>query len=173
MKRNSTNMCGYITSTIILPKYSVFVCCQLKKFTIYPQTFKKKSRFTDGCWHSSTEFHPAHVDGCGAQCFAGVQCASIFNPARVSSPNKPPSLFCGLALFARPLQWSRPADLKRGHGAPVVWFWHKQECIRLPYTAALASQRAFVMSHTGTPRERGKTRSARPWVSSDQSPGWR
>ena len=24
-------------------------------------------------------------------------------------------------LFARPLQWSRPADLKRGHGAPVVW----------------------------------------------------
>ena len=29
---------------------------------------------------------PAHADGCGAQCFAGVQCASIFDPARVSSP---------------------------------------------------------------------------------------
>lgn len=29
---------------------------------------------------------PAHADGCGAQCFVGVQCASIFNPARVSSP---------------------------------------------------------------------------------------
>ena len=31
------------------------------------------------------------------------------------------TLLCGLALFARPLQWSRPADLKRGHGAPAVW----------------------------------------------------
>ena len=29
---------------------------------------------------------PAHADGCGAQCFVGVQCASIFDPARVSSP---------------------------------------------------------------------------------------
>ena len=29
---------------------------------------------------------PAHADGCGAQCCVGVQCASIFDPARVSSP---------------------------------------------------------------------------------------
>ena len=32
---------------------------------------------------------------------------------------KLPRLLCGLVLFARPLQWSRPADLKRGHGAPT------------------------------------------------------
>ena len=28
-------------------------------------------------------------------------------------PQKEPRLLCGLMLFARPLQWSRPADLKR------------------------------------------------------------
>ena len=47
--------------------------------------------------------------------------------------------------------------------------------IRLPYTAPEASRRAFFVKelYRGAAWKGGKTRSARPWVSSDQSPGWR
>ena len=55
---------------------------------------------------------PAHADGCGAQCFVGVQCASIFNPARVSSPTS-----CH-ACFA---VWCFSLSPHGGHGAPTVW----------------------------------------------------
>ena len=42
---------------------------------------------TDGCWRQlHGNLTPAHAYGCGAQCFAGVQCASIFNPVCASLP---------------------------------------------------------------------------------------
>ena len=50
---------------------------------------------------------PAHADGCGAQCFVGVQCASIFNPVRVSSPASRHACFtiwcCSLARYSGPV----------------------------------------------------------------------
>ena len=54
---------------------------------------------------------PAHADGCGAQCFVGVQCASIFNPARVSSPTSCHACFaawCGSLAPMREVMAHRP-----------------------------------------------------------------
>ena len=67
-------------------------------------------------------------------------------------------LLCGLVLFARPLQWSRPADLKRGHGAPAVWLGTNRNvsvCLilrRWPPNGLSLSR-----SYNGTPRGKGDT----------------
>ena len=50
--------------------------------------------------------------------------------------------------------------------------WHKQECIRLPYTAALASQRAFFVKVQNTPCGKGK-HTAVIWIKLNQNPGLR
>ena len=52
---------------------------------------------TDGCWQQlHGNLTPAHAYGCGAQCFAGVQCASIFDPAHASSPTSCHACFSAL-----------------------------------------------------------------------------
>ena len=47
---------------------------------------------------------------------------------------------------------------------------HEQECIRLPYTAALASQRAFFVKVRST-AWKGEHAALHSWISSSQNPG--
>ena len=68
---------------------------------------------------------PAHADGCGAQCFVGVQCASIFDPACVSSPASRHACFS---------VWGFSLSPHGGHGAPTVWLGTNRNvsvCLRL------------------------------------------
>ena len=114
---------------------------------------------------------PAHADGCGAQCFVGVQCASIFDPAvrhrlqaatlalRPGAVRSPVTVVPSCGLETRSWRTGRMAR-------------HKQECIRLPYAAPLVSQRAFFVKVRGTARK-GEHAAPHSRISSGQNPGWR
>ena len=85
-----------------------------------------------------------------------------------------PHLFCGLMFVA--LLFGRGPVLRtcnrvmahRPTGSTQT------DRIRLPYAAPEASRRAFfVKERYRAPHGKGETRSARPWISSGQNPGWR
>ena len=82
----------------------------IEKLTKFYRIIKRQYGWLLAQLHGSLT--PAHADGCGAQCFVGVQCASIFDPARVSSPAS-----CH-ACFA---VWCFSLSPHGGHGAPTVW----------------------------------------------------
>ena len=78
------------------------------------------------------EFHPGPC--CGAQCFEGVQRASIFDlPIRPRPQTATPALRPGVD---RSLPGGR--SWRTGRMAR-----YRTECIRLPYAAPEASRRAF------------------------------
>ena len=79
-------------------------------------------------------FTPAHADGCGARCFAGVQCASIFDLPVCHRPQS----------AASALRPSVDRSLPKGRSWRTGRMArYRTECIRLPYAAPEASRRAF------------------------------
>ena len=71
------------------------------------------------------------------------------NPGPCVIARKLPRLLCGLVFLALSAWRSWRTDRMARH---------KQECIRLPYTAALASQRAFFVKVRNTPCGKGNAR---------------
>lgn len=101
-------------------------------------------------------FTPAHTDGCGAQCFVGVQCASIFNPAVCHRPQAA-TLALRSGVVRSPVTVVPSCGLETRSWRTGRMARHKQECIRLPYTAALAPNGlSLSRSYTGTPRGKGE-----------------
>ena len=95
---------------------------------------------------------PAHADGCGAQCFVGVQCASIFD------------------LSVRPRPRAATPALRPGgdRSLPGGRSWrtgrmarYRTECIRLPYTAP-GSPIGLSLSRCGAQHGKGNTRHSIP-----------
>ena len=141
---------------------------------------------------------PAHADGCGAQCFVGVQCASIFDPARALSPASRHACFavwccsldrvgprkvarlCGERRSSVMIEFSRLRGSERYAACSDDVMAHR------PYGSARTGMYPFALycgvglptgflcqgAITGRRVERG-TRSARPWISSGQNPGWK
>ena len=86
--------------------------------------------------HSSTgNFTPAHADGCGARCFAGVQCASIFDLPVCHRPQS-----ARVRFAARCGSLAPGGD---GHGVPAVWLDTGQNVSVCLMLAPEASRRAF------------------------------
>ena len=100
---------------------------------------------------------PAHADGCAAQCFEGVQRGSLIILS-VHPRHRLPHLFRGLVLSLTCLVVVPSCGLETRSWRTDRMARHKQECIRLPYTAALASQRAFFVKVGSVPGigKRGK-----------------
>ena len=96
-------ICFFVLHSIHPFKYKTVVCNKIGKY----------GRLLAQLHGSLT---PAHADGCGAQCFVGVQRASIFNLS-----------VCHCPQAATPaLQSGVDRSLLRGHGAPTVWLGTEQ-----------------------------------------------
>ena len=120
--------------SIFLHRLTPFIVCKL---------ISNKRGKTDGCWHSSTGVQPRPI-----LMGAAHNALWAFN-ARVSLTlsvrRRPQAATLALRSGAvRSLVTVVPAcGLATGSWRTDRVARHKQECIRLPYTAALASQRAF------------------------------
>ena len=104
---------------------------------------KNKRQKTDGCWHSSTGISPRPM-----LMGAAHNALWAFN-ARVSLTlpvcHRPQAATLALRSGAvrSPVTVVPSCGLETRSWRTGRMARHKQECIRLPYTAALASQRAF------------------------------
>ena len=161
---------------------------------------KNKRQKTDGRrLRLHGNFTPAHADGCGARCFAGVQCASlIILSARprpqaatpVLRPNEDRSLVMGSPKSQRLFGESRSSEmselsrlrgsgrmcslLRRGHGRTGRPARRRQiVSVCLILRRRLPRRAFFVKELYRGAAWKGEHAATRPWVSSDQSPGWR
>ena len=104
---------------------------------------KNKRQKTDGCWHSSTGISPRPMlMGGGARCFAGVQCASIFDlpvchRPQVATPVLRPGFVALLFSRGPVLRTCNRVMAHRPTGSTQT------DRIRLPYAAPETSRRAF------------------------------
>lgn len=92
---------------------------------------------------------PAHACGCGAQCFVGVQRASIFNLPVCRCPQAAtPALRPGM-----------DRSLLGGHGAPAVWLDTEQNVsVALYCTVGLPPGFLFQRAGASLPDHQGKER---------------
>ena len=118
-------------------------------------------------------FTPAHADGCGARCFAGVQCASlIILPAYHRPQAATPVLRPGFValLFSRGpvLRTCNRVMAHRPYGSIQDRMYPSALYCAGGLPPGFLCQGAI----KGRRVERG-THSARFWISSGQNPGWR
>ena len=120
--------------------------------------FLQKRQKTDGRrLRLHGNFTPAHADGCGARCFAGVQCASLIilsarHRPQAATPVLRPGFVAHLFCRGPVLRTCNRVMAHRPTGSTPT------DRIRLPYAAPEASRRAFfVKERYGTPRGKGNT----------------
>ena len=149
--------------SIFLHRLTPFIVCKL---------ISNKGGKTDGCWHSSTGISPRPMLMGAAHNALWAFNARVSLTLPVRCRPQAATLALRSGAVRSPVTVVPSCGLETRSWRTGRMARHKQECIRLPYTAALASQRAFFVKVRGTARK-GKHATPHSRISSGQNPGWR